>query len=141
MIILFFELYTPSSFGYIIFPQSIYWENILAPSVNRFIEKGSGFILGSVVSYLPYRQDVVLLSRDVTVYSYNPYYISSPATFLTFLFSVSASLMSNKAMWIASKIEDKSENRVLFDCPEKLHEKEQCMGMSADYLDQHPGQL
>ena len=44
-------------------------------------------------------------------------------------------------MWIASKMKDKSENRVQSGCLEELYEKEKCWGMSDGYLDQHPGQL
>ena len=44
-------------------------------------------------------------------------------------------------MWIASKMKDKSENRVQSDCLEELREKEKCLGMSDGYLYQHPGQL
>ena len=44
-------------------------------------------------------------------------------------------------MWIASKMKDKSENRVQSDCIEELREKEKRLGMSDGYPYQHPGQL
>ena len=75
------------------------------------------------------------------MYSFKPILDFQSCDNFSLPLSVSASLVSKKAMWIASKIEDKSENRVQFDCYEKLHEKEQHLGMSASYLDQHPGQL